>query len=106
MDLQKIRSLIKEADFSGEAKEKMVEILDKAIEKGGLGPEEKQRLLGIIDLEIERENLEADALEEIALALKGFTVDVEGATEIAAEEIEKTEEDFKENLETLKREVR
>jgi len=105
MDLRKVKEIIDQAGFSEEAKKVMDEIFGKAIKRGGLELEEKKKLLEIIDFEAERANLEADVLEEIALALEVFAADVREATEMAVGEAERTREDFQTELTKLEKEL-
>jgi intein-encoded DNA endonuclease-like protein len=106
MELQKVKDLINMVGFSEEAKKEMNEILDGAIQRGGLTLDEKQKLLKLVDLEIEKSNLEIDTLEEIALALEGYVTDVLGTTEMAAREAEVIQSDFEKELEKLKKKVK
>jgi histone H3/H4 len=105
MDLKELKKIIDQAGFSEEAREVMDEILDRALERGGITEEEKKKLLDIVDLEAERLNLEADVLEELALAIEGFIVDVSRATDMAVEEMERTEKDFRSALKDLEKEI-
>jgi len=105
MDIEEVKEIIDRAGFSEEAKKVMDEIFEKAIKRGGLELEEKQKLLEIVDFETERANLEADVLEEIALALEGFATDVRESTEIALGEAERTKEEFKAGLSELGKEL-
>lgn len=101
MDLSKVKELINQNNFSEDSKAEMNKILDGAVMKKALSQEEKERLLAIIDLEIEAANLEADTLEELALALESFGNELDKTAELAEKETEKAEKDFDEDTEEL-----
>lgn len=88
MNLQQVKEILNKSGFSEESLEVMNKVLDEALENGYLTKEAKDKLLGIIDIEVETANLEADAMEEVALALESFASEIDKA-------IAKTEEDLK-----------
>lgn len=87
MNLQQIKEILNKAGFSEESLKVINEVLDEAIKNGYLTKEAKDKLLGIIDVEVEAANLEADAMEEVALALENFASEVDKA-------VDKTEKDL------------
>lgn len=87
MNLQQVKEILNKAGFSGESLKVINEVLDEAIKNGYLTKEAKDKLLGIIDIEVEAANLEADAMEEVALALENFASEVDKA-------VDKTEKDL------------
>jgi|GEM_PF-2208698 len=88
MNLQQVKEILNKARFSEESLKVINEILDEAIKNGFITKEAKDKLLGIIDIEVEAANLEADAMEEVAMALENFASEVDKA-------VDKTEEDLK-----------
>jgi len=92
MNLQQVKEILNKAGFSEESLKVINEILDEAIKNEYLTKEAKEKLLGIIDVEVEAANLEADAMEEVALALESFAEEVDkavGKTEKDLESIDK-----------------
>lgn len=87
MTLQQVKEILNKAGFSKESLKVMNEILDEAIKNGYITKEAKDKLLGIIDVEVEAANLEADAMEEVAMALENFAGEVDKA-------VDKTEKDL------------
>lgn len=94
MDLQQVKEILNKAGFSEESLEVMNGIFDEAIKRGYLTKEEKEKLLGIVDVEIEAANLEADAMEEIAMALESFAGEVDQAIDKTAEDLKIAEENL------------
>lgn len=88
MDLQQVKDTLNKAGFSEESLKALNQVLDQAIARGSISQEEKTKLLGIIDVEIDSANIEADAMEDVALALESFADDVDRATDKAAEDLE------------------
>lgn len=87
MTLQQVKDILNKAGFSEESLKVINEVLDEAIKNGYLTKEAKDKLLGIIDVEVEAANLEADAMEEVAMALENFASEVDKA-------VDKTEQDL------------
>lgn len=94
MNLEKIKDILNNSGFSEEALGIINPILDEAIKRTYLTSDEKGKLLALIDLEIEAAHLEADAMEEIALALESFAKEVDTANEKAETEIEAADKDL------------
>src|SRR3989344_6686036 len=88
MNLQQVKETLNKAGFSEESLKAMNQILEQAIARGSITQEEKTKLLGIIDVEIDGANIEADAMEDVALALESFADDVDRATDKAADDLE------------------
>lgn len=105
MGLQQLKELIDKTEFSPEAKKEMLAILEEATKRGSLTPQEKGKLLGIIRLEMRRADIEADALEEMALALEAFSAEATHAAEIAASDIKTVSDEFKKDLEEAKKQL-
>jgi len=87
MNLQQVKDILNRTGFSEESLRVINEVLDEAIKNGYLTKEAKDKLLGIIDIEVETANLEADAMEEVAMALESFAGEVDKA-------VDKTEKDL------------
>ena len=87
MTLQQVKDILNKAGFSEESLKVINEVIDEAIKNGYLTKEAKDKLLGIIDVEVEAANLEADAMEEVAMALENFASEVDKA-------VDKTEQDL------------
>jgi len=87
MDLSQVREILNKAGFSEESMRVMNEIIDEAIKSGFITQEAKEKLLAIVDLEAEAANVEADAMEEVALALESFADELERASDKAGEEL-------------------
>jgi len=87
MNIQQVKEILNKAGFSEESLKVINEVLDEALKNGYLTKEAKDKLLGIIDIEVETANLEADAMEEVALALENFASEVDKA-------VDKTEKDL------------
>lgn len=98
MNLQQIKEILNKAGFSEESLKVINEILDEAIKNGYLTQEAKDKLLGIIDVEIEAANLEADAMEEVAMALKSFADEVDRAVDKAVEDLESVDKDLLDDI--------
>ena len=94
MDLNKLKEQLNKLGFSPEALIKINEIMDRSIEFGSVSAADKERLLSIIDLEIEASDIEADALEEVALALDEFVNGVDNSEDMASDEYKSLEEEF------------
>ena len=94
MNLQQVKEILNKAGFSEESLKVINEVLDEAIKNGYLTKEAKDKLLGIIDIEIETANLEADAMEEVAMALESFAADLDRAVDKASEDLESIEKDL------------
>ena len=88
MNLQQVKDTLNKAGFSEESLKALNQILDQAIARGSITQEEKTKLLGIIDVEIDGANIEADAMEDVAMALESFSDDVDRATDKAADDLE------------------
>lgn len=101
MDLSQVREILNKAGFSEESMRVMNEIMDEAIKKGFITQEAKEKLLAIIDLEIEAANVEADAMEEVALALESFADELERASDKAGEELKLTDSDLEEDIKEI-----
>lgn len=87
MNLQQVKEILNKSGFSEESLKVINEVLDEAIKNGYLTKEAKDKLLGIIDIEVEAANLEADAMEKVAMALENFAGEVDKA-------VDKTEKDL------------
>ncbi len=87
MTLQQVKEILNKAGFSEESLKVINEVLDEAIKNGYLTKEAKDKLLGIIDVEVEAANIEADAMEEVAMALENFASEIDKA-------VDKTEQDL------------
>ncbi|PIV06570.1 hypothetical protein COS53_04175 [Candidatus Shapirobacteria bacterium CG03_land_8_20_14_0_80_35_14] len=94
MDLQQIKEILNKAGFSAESLTVMNQVLDEAIEKSFLTKEGKEKLLGIIDTETELANIEADTMEQVAIALESFASELDKANEIAGNEVDTAEKTF------------
>jgi hypothetical protein len=90
-ELQKLKDTLNKAGFSHEALGAINEILDEAINGGGITQDQKDKLLAVIDTEIDLANIEADAMEEVAAALETFANEVDGAVEAVDKELEGTD---------------
>lgn len=101
MDLNQLKEKAGSLGFSEEVRVKMDEILDGAIAAGSLSEEAKSSLLALIDLEIERSGVEADALEEMALALNDFASATENALESASRVIDEVTDELSEEAEII-----
>jgi len=88
MNLQQVKEILNKAGFSEESLKVINEILDGAIKNGYITKEAKDKLLGIIDVEVEAANLEADAMEEVAMALESFASEVDKAVDKTGEDLE------------------
>ena len=88
MNLQQVKEILNKAGFSEESLKVINEILDGAIKNGYITKEAKDKLLGIIDIEVEAANLEADAMEEVAMALESFASEVDKAVDKTGEDLE------------------
>jgi len=94
MNLQQVKEILNKAGFSEESLKVINEVLDEAIKNGYLTKEAKDKLLGIIDIEIETANLEADAMEEVAMALESFAGEVDKAVDKTEEDLKSTDKDL------------
>ncbi len=94
MNLQQVKELVNNAEFSEEASKAINEILDKAIERGYLTVDEKDKILKIIDIEIETASIKADTLEKIASALESFADEIDMVLERTGDEIEAINKDL------------
>lgn len=72
MNLQELKQKLGEMSFSPEVSAKLSAILDAAIASGSLDAAAKQQMMDLVDLDIEAGLLEADAMENMALALDSF----------------------------------
>jgi len=77
MNLQELKQKLSEAGFSPEIAEKLDEILAKAILAGALSEADKAQLMELIDIDIEAGNLEADAMENMAIMLDSYADETE-----------------------------
>jgi len=87
MNLQQVKEILNKVGFTEESMKVINGILDEAIKSGHLTKESKDKLLGTIDIEAETANLEADSMEEVAMALENFAGEVDKA-------VDKTEKDL------------
>lgn len=94
MNLQQVKEILNKAGFSEESLKVINEVLDEAIKNGYLTKEAKDKLLGIIDIEVETANLEADAMEEVAMALESFAGEVDKAVDKTEEDLKSTDKDL------------
>ena len=83
MELQRLKEIINKAGFSPEILLRFNQILDNTIKNGHLSREDKAEMIALIDLEIECANVEADAMEEVALALESFADEIVNAQNVA-----------------------
>lgn len=100
MNLQQVKEILNKAGFSEESLKVINEILDEAIKNGYLAKETKDKLLGIIDVEIEAANLEADAMEEVAMALESFAGEVDKAVDKTEKDLESVDKTLLEDIKT------
>lgn len=98
MDLQQVKDTLNKAGFSEESLKALNQVLDQAIARGSISQEEKTKLLGIIDVEIDGANIEADAMEDVALALESFADDVDRATDKAADDLENIDKNLSSDI--------
>ncbi len=91
MNLQQVKGILNEAGFSEDSLTAINEAVDEAIKNGYLTKEAKSKLLAIIDLEIEAANIEADAMEEVAMALESFANEVDNAVDKTEKDLEATD---------------
>lgn len=100
MNLQQIKEILNKAGFSEESLKVINKILDEAIKGGYLTKEAKNKLLGIIDVEVEAANLEADAMEEVAMALESFAGEVDKAVDKTEKDLESVDKTLLEDIKT------
>ncbi|MEK7517314.1 MAG: hypothetical protein AAB583_02100 [Patescibacteria group bacterium] len=100
MDLQQVKDTLNKAGFSEESLKMLNQILDQAIARGSISQEEKTKLLGIIDIEIEGANIEADTMEDVAMALESFADDVDRVTDKAADDLENIDKDLSSDIDS------
>jgi len=98
MNLQQVKEILNKAGFSEESLKVINEVLDGAIKNGYLTKEVKDKLLGIIDIEVEAANLEADAMEEVALALENFASEVDKAVDKTEKDLESVDKGLLEDV--------
>lgn len=77
MNLQELKQKLNEAGFSPEIAEKLDAILSKAVTAGGLSEADKAQMMELIDIDIEAGNLEADAMENMAIMLDSYADETE-----------------------------
>lgn len=77
MNLQELKQKLSEAGFSPEIAEKLEAILSKAISAGTLSELDKTQMMELIDIDIEAGNLEADAMENMAIMLDSYADETE-----------------------------
>lgn len=77
MNLQELKQKLSEAGFSPEIAEKLEAILSKAISVGTLSELDKTQMMELIDIDIEAGNLEADAMENMAIMLDSYADETE-----------------------------
>lgn len=100
MELQQIKDTLNKAGFSEDSLRAINQIIDQAIVRGSITQEEKTKLLGIIDVEIDAANIEADAMEDVAMSLESFADDVDRATDKATEDIENIDKDLSSDIDS------
>ena len=77
MNLQELKQKLSEAGFSPEIAEKLEAILSKAISTGTLSELDKTQMMELIDIDIEAGNLEANAMENMAIMLDSYADETE-----------------------------
>lgn len=77
MNLQELKQKLSEAGFSPEIAEKLEAILSRAIYVGTLSELDKTQMMELIDIDIEAGNLEADAMENMAIMLDSYADETE-----------------------------
>lgn len=88
VDLQNIKNAINEGAYSEQGKAAMLAIVDSAIAKGTITPEEKQKLLNIIDLEIDQKDLEIKVNDKVAEMLEIYGAAIDAATQSASDDLD------------------
>lgn len=77
MELQELRQKLSEAGFSAEVATKLDGILERAVASGALTEDDKAEMMELIDIDIEAGNLEADAMENMAVMLDSYVNETE-----------------------------
>lgn len=72
MDLKNFKDELNKANFSDEIVKAMNNILDKAIERGGISEEEKIDLAELLNIESETMNIESDFIKESIVELNKY----------------------------------
>lgn len=101
MDLQNLKNQIKEAGFSEESLNYLNSILDGAIARGNLLEEEKKQLTEIIDEEMAQAEKQADAMEEISLALDSYAHNIDQIVDLADRKTKALEENISQQIDDL-----
>jgi len=70
--LEELKNLIDEAGFSMRAKEKLIQILTEAKNRGSITPEEKIKLLEIVEADMALDKVELEARKEVISVLEDF----------------------------------
>ena len=87
MNLDSVKKILDEGEFSPEVQTAVRSIMDAATARGHVTEEEKTKLLGLIDLEVSAANIEADAMEEMASALDAFATETDEAIKSATADL-------------------
>ncbi len=105
MDLQTLRQKLSEAGFSEEVTAKLDAVLMNATTQGVLTDQDKTVLMEIIDIDIEAGNLEAEAMENMAILLDSYANEADGAVKAADSEEEKIAVDADREAAALEAEI-
>lgn len=94
MDLKIIRESLSKVKLLPETEKMVEEILTGAEAKGDLTEEEKDKILELISLEAEADEMQADALQQVVLALDDYIKETDKIVDEAEEELKKIEEEM------------
>lgn len=105
MELQELRQKLSEAGFSEEVATKLDGILERAVASGALSEADKAEMMELIDIDIEAGNLEADAMENMALMLDSYVSETEALVKANETEEEKIAADADTEATTIEAEL-
>ena len=94
MKLQQLKEEVSNVGFSQDALRIINDILDKAIAKKEITNDQKNELSRIINLEIDASNTLADALKEFSQSIKEYDDELGEIAEDVQKDMKKIEDDF------------
>ncbi len=92
---------MRDGGFSPEIHAAMSTILDAAAVRGSLTEEDKTKLLDLIDMDVTATDIEAETMEDMAVALDEFAKEADEAVRAADAEYEKIEAELLAELQAL-----
>jgi len=105
MDLQTLRQKLSQSGFSEEVALKLDEIMGRVVMEGNLSDQNKTAMMELIDLDIDAGNLEAEAMENMAVLLDSYASEADGAVKAIDAEEEKIADDADREAAALEAEI-